>query len=353
MLQIQKNLATSIDAQLAVRPNLLQGERMRLRIIHCSDMHFVARMPGFIRPWLRSHHLGDHDDTALRAIGTAAKPLHPDIMIVTGDLSTFGDVRSLERGRQRLIELAAHIGIGDATRVIMIPGNHDHCLRYLRLQRRCTLEENVPVTPHRRIEVRGIRIDIFSFDSSADFAPSFWPFGVSIGGVGSGQFDVFNARVNSLGEEDEQAFKDSLKIAVLHHHPLPVPHKDVEGLTVMRNGGTFIAHAQSNGINLVLHGHQHYPYSCSYRYRDDRDETIVVAAGTASQHGGGRKSFNIIDWYPWKKLTITTYVHFESGYEPEEGVKSFVFESGLLHHALRRGRKARVGEQKRNRHRVP
>ncbi len=211
----------------------------------------------------------------------------------------------------------------------MIPGNHDSLLTYLRLERSRAYDSVVgPVPILREFEIRGFPVVLFSFDSSIERSGEWWPFRASRGKVRPERFIEFNDEIFRLRQLDAERFDRALKIAVVHHHPLPVPNKDFESFTVMQNGGTFIAHMQSNNINLILHGHEHFPYSCSYRYDQSTDWSIVVSAGSASQWGKAVNSFSFLEFYPWQRLNLRQFDYYgDPGFsENFNGGRTFWFE---------------------------
>ncbi len=97
------------------------------------------------------------------------------------------------------------------------------------------------------------------------------------------------------------------RIALMHHHALPIPYSDVrEGLTsfepflVLRNAGTLLKELTRNDFDIVLHGHKHYSSFMRLGYTNQQDvegELAVIAAGsTGVTHAeAGRNSINIIE----------------------------------------------------------
>jgi len=107
------------------------------------------------------------------------------------------------------------------------------------------------------------------------------------------------------------------RIAVIHHHLLPIPYSDIrEGLTsyepflVLRDAGTVIRELARNDFDLVLHGHKHFSSFSRLGYSadtTDEGELAVLGAGSAGlTHGEpGRNSLNLIDIAPNGQLSYT------------------------------------------------
>lgn len=286
-----------------------------VRIAHLSDLHFVTH-PIFRR--LTFSGLHGHNEDAVNALRTVLTELRPDLLFVTGDQTTWGDLRSLRSSFTFIEELRQGLALSPE-RVVWIPGNHDILLDYyfgIRFRRRKYETVFGAPEPLRLLSVNGYRVGIFSFDSTLDrkgeWSP-LWPLIGSRGRISPKSFNEFNRSLQRLGADD-----DVFMIAQVHHHPLPIPYKNQKGVTVelttMTNGATFIAHMQGSGIALVLHGHEHIPYSCRYCYEPALPNCIVVAAGTASQRNSDQMSFNYLEVLPKKRVVVLQYDYRETGF---------------------------------------
>lgn len=253
------------------------------------------------------------------ALGNALNELRPDLLLVSGDHTTWGDRPSLRASRKFILDLAAKIALGKE-RVFWVPGNHDVLLNYYfgnRFLRRNYDMVYGNTEPCRFVSVAGYDIGIFSFDSTLDRTGQrspLWPLVGSRGKVTRKSFNEYNFAANT-----SDAKRCTFKIALIHHHPLPIPYKGSEEvgleLTTMSNGGTFIAHMQESHVDLVLHGHEHYPYSCRYSFDPNCPDIVVAAAGTASQRGTQQNSFNYLEIVPRNRIVIRKYDYHEIGFK--------------------------------------
>jgi len=120
----------------------------------------------------------------------------------------------------------------------------------------------------------------------------------------------------STGRNLAQAL--ALRIAVVHHHPAPIPFAIAqEGLLgfepflMFRNAGTFLKMLNERSFDLVLHGHYHY-YNFSriaFGAESSTYELGILSAGSATVRysEGLRNSFNVITILPNGRVEITPY----------------------------------------------
>src|SRR5215203_880927 len=84
---------------------------------------------------------------------------------------------------------------------------------------------------------------------------------------------------------------DKLKIFVVHHHLIPLPGTGRER-NIVFDAGDVLQRLIDVGVNLVLSGHKHVPYTWKL------EDMIIVNAGTASTlrlRGDTRPCYNIIE----------------------------------------------------------
>src|SRR3990170_2069770 len=119
--------------------------------------------------------------------------------------------------------------------------------------------------------------------------------GVTIVAVDSSEPDLDNGQIGRGRyrwiEEQFAEEPADLKIFVLHHHLLPVPGTGRER-NVVYDAGDAIECLQRAGVRLVLSGHKHVPYV--WRLED----LFVVNAGTVSSlrlRGNTRPCYNVIE----------------------------------------------------------
>jgi 3',5'-cyclic AMP phosphodiesterase CpdA len=194
-----------------------------------------------------------------RAIGEINE-LRPDVVVCSGDLTTFGFRHEYLTAREYLDRI-------DCDSLVVVPGNHD--------------SRNVGYVHFE--ELFGERNSTLMKDGVAIVAVDSSEPDLDHGQIGRGRYRWIEEQFAELDAE--------LKIFVLHHHLLPVPGTGRER-NVVYDAGDAIECLQRSGVRLVLSGHKHVPYV--WRLED----LFVVNAGTVSSlrlRGKTRPCYNVIE----------------------------------------------------------
>lgn len=359
-----------------------------IRIAHVSDLHiFDGTSPiEWSEPWHQKVirfieqekgfklEIGAHDDNRVEALRTKLVELQPHVLVCTGDISTFGDAKSLAKGARLLDEMARDIAVarGDdaATMVLAVPGNHDALQeRFLMLRQHTRFGGRFLLAAlesfHKDLRIIAQKQDA----SSSSLAPRNQP--THLGSYesevasklscspnpgepkifktpwGQIRFYLFNS-VNDPGwmanegrigayqynqlahclgkelkaEEKGELDVNVMRIALLHHHPLPIPYLADPSYerfyNAMQDGSTLCHFLNAHRFQMVLHGHQHQPYNCGLVYSGS-SPLQVIAAGTATQAmaTGDQASFNILEVHSPFDAELTRFLYRETGFERE------------------------------------
>ena len=208
--------------------------------IHCGGPHFM--------PSLMERAIGEIND------------LGPDMVICTGDLTTFGFKQEFAQAKSYLDRISCES-------FVVVPGNHD--------------SRNVGYVHFEQLF--GDRNSVLRLD------------GVTVVAVDSTEPDLDHGQIGRSQYrwiEEQFALPADLRIFVLHHHLLPVPGTGRER-NVVHDAGDAIECLQRSGVNLVLSGHKHVPYA--WRLED----LFIVNAGTVSSlrlRGKTRPCYNVIEF---------------------------------------------------------
>lgn len=207
--------------------------------IHCGDGHFVP----------------DLIERAISDINAA----RPDIVVCSGDLTTFGF-------KEEFVEARRYLDRIECESFVVVPGNHD--------------SRNVGYVHFE--EFFGERNSVLHRD------------GVTVVAVDSSEPDLDHGQIGrgryGWIEEEFRAPAD-LRVFVLHHHLLPVPGTGRER-NIVHDAGDAIECLQRAGVNLVLCGHKHVPYAWKL------EDLFVVNTGTVSTlrlRGKTRPCYNVIE----------------------------------------------------------
>jgi 3',5'-cyclic-AMP phosphodiesterase len=207
--------------------------------LHCGDPHFV--------PDLMERAIAEIND------------LDPDIVVVSGDLTTYGFKEEFARARRYLDRISCEA-------LVVIPGNHDsRNVGYVHFEE---------LIGERRSVTRKGGTTVVAVDSTEP--------DLDHGQIGRGTYSWI-----------EEQFLDpsELRIFVLHHHLLPIPGTGRER-NVVYDAGDVIECLQRAGVQLVLSGHKHVPYAWKL------EDLFVVNTGTVSTlrlRGNTRPCYNVVE----------------------------------------------------------
>jgi len=208
--------------------------------LHCGETYFEASL-------------------LERAIGEINE-LQPDVVVCSGDLTTFGFRHEYLTAREYLDRI-------NCDSLVVVPGNHDsRNVGYVHFEE---------MFGERNSVLRKGPVAIVAVDSSEP--------DLDHGQIGRGRYRWI--------EEQFTREPAEMKIFVLHHHLLPVPGTGRER-NVVYDAGDAIECLQRAGVRLVLSGHKHVPYV--WRLED----LFVVNAGTVSSlrlRGNTRPCYNVIE----------------------------------------------------------
>ncbi len=214
------------------------------RIAHISDLHCGS--PHFV-PNLLDRAIVEVND------------LKPDVVVCSGDLTTFGY-------RPEYAEAAEYLAKLECERLVVVPGNHDsRNVGYIHFEEFFGSRNSV---------VRVNNVIVVAVDSSEP--------DLDHGQIGRGRYSWI---------AEQFAEPADFRVFVLHHHLLPVPGTGRER-NIVHDAGDTLEVLQSSGVNLVLSGHKHVPYAWKL------ENIFVVNAGTVSTlrlRGRGRPCYNLIE----------------------------------------------------------
>jgi len=213
-------------------------------IVQLSDLHCG---PQFFLPNLLERAIAETNE------------LEPDVVVVSGDLTTNGFKEEYALARRYLDDI-------ECESIVVIPGNHDsRNVGYVHFEEQFGERNSV-------LRLNGTTI--LAVDSSEPDLDN--------GQIGRGRYGWI---------EEQFALEANLRIFVLHHHLLPVPGTGRER-NIVHDAGDALEALQRAGVDLVLCGHKHVPYA--WRLED----LFVVNAGTVSSsrlRGNGRPCYNVVE----------------------------------------------------------
>jgi 3',5'-cyclic AMP phosphodiesterase CpdA len=237
-------------------------------LVHVSDTHFLA-------DGARLYGRVDTDSTLARAMRQLDRSgIHPDAIVLTGDIADRGEADAYDRVRALVEPLAEKTG----AQLVWVMGNHDERGRF----RAGLLDESPTTEPvDRVVVVNGLRI--IALDSSVP--------GFHHGALEESQLDWLRDELSQPAPHGT--------IVALHHPPIPTPLPLMTILELQQQERLAEVVAGSD-VRAILGGHLHYTTMGSFA-----GIPVSVAAATcytmdlsapARQLEGiaGGQSFNLI-----------------------------------------------------------
>ena len=222
-----------------------RGKDSVFRIAHLSDLHCGG--PYFV-PTLLERALAEINE------------LEPDIVVCSGDLTTFGFKQEFAQAKGYLDRI--------------------ECESTRRRSPETTTRATSATSTSRRCSESATR---WSAWTASPWSPSTRRSPISIT-ARSGAAATGGSRSSSQTPSD-------LRIFVLHHHLLPVPGTGRER-NMVYDAGDVIECLQRAGVNLVLSGHKHVPYAWRL------ENLFVINTGTVSSlrlRGNTRPCYNVVE----------------------------------------------------------
>jgi 3',5'-cyclic AMP phosphodiesterase CpdA len=189
--------------------------------------------------------------------------IHPDVTIITGDITDNGYFLEFQKAVTYLDEIKSPI--------LVVPGNHDarhvgdECFEEL-------IKNRYGILKDKKHGLKVIGLD--SSEPDLDY-----------GRVGRSQ-------ENWMAQELRNADEENLyKIIALHHHIIPVPKTGRER-NVLSDAGDILQTLMTEKADLVLSGHKHMPHVWMM------ENSTFITAGTVSSlrlRGRELSSFNTIN----------------------------------------------------------
>ena len=275
------------------------NRRQRIRIAQLSDLHCDGS-----EAWLRN----------FQAVGELLHSARPDLILITGDCANHPRKKFYEQLRRELESLLHRLEsqTGKRPPICVIPGNHDYSFfgnQLLGLLQRNPFRDGLGAFNGTSEGVRG---DLGQF--AQEHGIIIYPFDSNLSKLGRvsfarGRVDDPGKRFQQLATEyrnllhaSGRRWDDCLHIAILHHHPLPLPDtiqaQQLEQFHILDNAAEFLSAASEAGVHLILHGHKHVSGMAEYRYtglKDNTQSVCVSACGTSSKVGANEREVCFFD----------------------------------------------------------
>lgn len=333
-------------------------------IVQVSDLHFGKNANPF--QFFKSAINVEVKETLRQALLTIEP--RPDFLVVTGDVANRGKIEEMKEGRAFLESILDGLwNLGQATRCILVPGNHDTwgttwagLSGYSRRADRLVEWNEVfpgwsfvaPTLPKDKGEdIRPFLLTKYfqteqgknAEDSAAqttkallacEYFPSFnlvflkldsnvcpgRPAHIARGMVGLPQRRRVEEVLNHYQRATAQhpaPFGDACRVALVHHHVTRLPNVKLENWMMMDDAGEVARWLATLGIRLVLHGHFHWADSIGIKYWNTESnnslvETIIISAGSATAVGAddGHNSYHYMTLGSFRSTLVRPTLDF-------------------------------------------
>lgn len=287
---------------LGERPKKKHAEIHQLQVFHISDLHFGSTHrfnpekgpDGQLLPQagVKSFHdiliedLASGDDTC------------PTLIAVTGDMTSKHEQPGFEeaaRFLKKLIKSPVGGKVRGVSSLAVVPGNHDvdrdgadaeeKWGRWTKFYKSVFGKSPSPKKPLDFVTLQDhsesgfcvltLNSEMYVSSTNADQYR---------GQIDEGQLE----KVRTLLESNKTSLDRSIRIALIHHHPVLIPQlveADRNYDAVLRSGH-LLNLLNKHGFHLILHGHKHWPCSFPQDVRNAYDRAsvrplLVVSGGSA------------------------------------------------------------------------
>lgn len=286
---------------------------IKTKIIHLSDLHF-----------------GNNEANLLASLESSIADQKPNLIIISGDIVDSPCQQYFTTAEEFLSRLKKLV---NEDNLIIVLGNHDVRWRGV-IPWPFRLPERFKSRKHEHFNFcYKENLSLFLFNSNItidrdnllDSLKSL-DFKLAAGRISFSAIKTFRETTDRLKKGNysfegrnisEHEYNRSFKIAVLHHHPLPIPYSGTE-IYSLTNAGVFLNELLEKGIDLVLHGHKHYK-NLSYWMPYGKSKLCVSSTGSALQSTDKEPfSYNVITIYKDNIVEITSYEtrHAQRNFQP-------------------------------------
>jgi predicted MPP superfamily phosphohydrolase len=327
-----------------------------MKIIHLSDLHICSndlrpKLEEFLKSVTQLAKFSQipqldfefTDSSRLDRIVQAVKELDPDVVCITGDVTTFGDAKSFDEAAKFISRLREKER--GARKIVVTPGNHDVLCSQLKLMVdniSSALDKIINKVPwpykfgvrwfikrkweklkeivEAILNTEGVVVNLkdplghfkkFTEDAQCSLGRD--PIGDANGchiwcvPFNSVSMDPLWVNIGESRLKEFQTFRDTLKanteknnsmvIALLHHNPISAPDivepHLVHAYNSFPGASSYVKEMQDAGVDLILYGHQHKCSFCQIDFLPSKPGHLYLigASSSTKMNNGG---FNLI-----------------------------------------------------------
>ncbi|HLG18107.1 MAG TPA: metallophosphoesterase [Blastocatellia bacterium] len=340
-----------------------------MKIVHVSDLHFCAptlrkkleRLTLSIQQRLPIDlEIGFHDERVTEVLRDFIQENDPEVLLISGDITTFGDKESFDLAYQWIRPMLYRSDGRGSRTCVVVPGNHDvlqgqfaslltNSFQELPWLARTSIKRWFGDTYElledltRNVQVKSpldIFNNFFQFEQKAGLtgklvekdigyaqklfihpfrSVSTNPIWMNLGACLREELEKLNT---SLAKTKPRR-SGELHLLVLHHNPISsanvVESAQMNAYNTMPAGVQLLRTLQQNGVDLVLHGHQHDQAIAKFDF-DLQTAGHAYAVGSASSGLPDNAACNllVIEDVNHAGLTVHRYRKARHRFEEDE-----------------------------------
>jgi len=327
-------------------------------IAHISDLHFTESTNFNGSPWdallsdLKANERGGIDLLVVTGdlIDSPAKNFVKEIgkkivnpivkFFRSGSDNTSSDEisQAFTKVSNYLTTLCSALDIDPQQGLFVVPGNHDYRVAGIgksrtQPQKFCNQFKDYC----RPLLLPTLNVCVFTLDSNV----------MEFLDLASARIDTSDfVKFFNLTQQVPPEYSNFTKIVLLHHHPMPISATEREGFlnnpgfTMLKNAGQFMTTMVASKIDLVLHGHEHYPaYSKAFfPYGKGLQEHLitVISAGSVGKGVGNYNLITITDngQIHLERRSYANHVIYDQEYDKQlrnyEDARRAIFEENAV-----------------------
>lgn len=264
----------------------------------------------------RRHH---HRSEILDSIVADIKSQSPEMILLTGDVANIALSEEFQQAAQWVQTLGA------PEQVLFVPGNHD---TYVAMPWANTLGQLAPYmtgerTPGTNRAATGFddfpymrQVGPFRF-IGLNTSPSTMP-GLATGALGEAQMNRLQSMLQDI--EDEAGFT----VLMLHH---PAVKGVVKRRKALDDGDIFSSVVAKSNVDLVVHGHAHYPYFTQMQSNNGKIPHIGVASAS---YAGKNENPDSAGYRPAAQYHLYTAEKSGNDFQLKLEVRGFNLKAGKV-----------------------
>ena len=278
-----------------------------IKIAHLSDLHCNSK-----NEWLNMFHY----------ILSFLERIKPNLIIISGDLVHTPTKRNFETLKNQISMIKDNKTLPSDLHVLVVPGNHDYfmygnklfnCFNRKKLYAKFAKDYLYPYNNYKELLssiLTKFNICIFPFDSNSGKLS----LGFAQGKVLSPlpYLQQLSNQFKKISSDAGIIFDSVLKIAVLHHHPIPIatPSKEesIERFLVLRHSYQFLESCRSCGVDMIFHGHKHMSNLINYKFfRDNSNPITISSCASTGLYDAERREIKLITVSRQGTIKIQSY----------------------------------------------